>query len=240
VKIPRTTIALCLFLTCCQTEHIANYPAMPAAQATRILLQRSQSIQTISAEGLVTLERPSGDTLRLDAAMVIQRPGSARLRAWKLGQAVFDITLTPAGLWVAAPRQDPSIFSDNTANLMRRWLRLITGAFEDQPLASDDNGASLVLKWSADDGATIICEVDRKTLVARRYILTDRLGRERFTLELARYAEFNGIVWPRRIEAKSPDGRIVIDLRDVQMNGELPSAAFRPPARAVRIPETQP
>jgi hypothetical protein len=172
--------------------------------------------------------------------MAIQRPGNARLRAWKLGQAVFDITLTPAGLWVVAPAQNPAIFSDKTANVMRQWLRLITGDFEDQSLTSDDNGASLVLQWTADDGATIVCEVDRKTLVARRYILRDRLGRGHFTLELGRYAESNGFVWPRRIEAISPDGRIIIDLHDVQINGELPSAAFRPPARARRVPETQP
>jgi len=232
--------ALCLMLAGCQTEHIAHYPPMPAAQATEIFIKRNRSIRSVSAQGLVTLERPGGDTLRLDAVFAIAHPGNARLRAWKFGQAVLDITLTPAGLWVVAPRQDPTLFSDQTANFMRQWLRLITGTFEDQSFISDDSGAQLVLKWSADDQATMICEVDRKTLTARRYVLRDRQGQEHFTLALARYAEFNGVAWPGRIEAVSPAGRIVIDLHDVEINGQLPSAAFHPPARAVKIPETQP
>ncbi|HEY1629606.1 MAG TPA: hypothetical protein VGF52_07085, partial [Tepidisphaeraceae bacterium] len=224
-----------LLLAGCEAEHIPTYPPMPASQATRILADRSRSIRNISAQGLITLQRTDGQTVRLDAAMAIERPGNARLRAWKFGQAVLDITLTPQGLWIVALR-DATAFGDKTANLTRRWLGLITGTFDDPGVIADESGPRLVLKQQTND-ATILCEVDRKTLTARRYLLRDRQGQDRFTLTLSRYAQFNGIVWPRRIEAVSDAGRIVIDLHDVQINGELPASAFHPPARAMKIPE---
>jgi outer membrane lipoprotein-sorting protein len=235
----RTIFALSLLLGGCETEHIPAYPPMSAQQAMQILVDRSRSIKNVSTQGLITLQSSNGDTVRLDAAMAIQGPGNARLRAWKFGQAVLDITLTPLGLWIVAP-QNENTFGNNTANLTRQWLGLITGTFEDPSLIADESGPRLILKQQADDGTTIVCEVDRKTLTARRYVLRDRQGQDRFTLTLSRYAEFNNIVWPRRIEAVSPAGRIVIDLHDVQINGELPPAAFRPPPRAVKISETQP
>jgi hypothetical protein len=242
MTLPRTMTALCLLLAGCEAEHIANYPPMSSQQATQILLDRSRSIKSISAQGLITLARPDGQTVRLDAAMAIQPPGNARLRAWKLGQAVFDITLTPQGLWMVAPPEEssgdpPGAFGGNTAAMTRRWLGLLTGTFEDPGLTADDREARLILKRQTNDGATIVCEIDRESLTARRYVLRDGEGRERFTLTLSRYAEFNGIAWPRRIEAISPSGRILIDLHDVEINGALPSGAFHPPGRAVKVLE---
>jgi hypothetical protein len=240
MKSLRTTMALCLFLAGCNSEHIATYPPMSDQQAMQILVDRSRAIKTVSAQGLVTLERPSGETVRLDTALAIQPPANARLRAWKLGQAVFDITLTPRGVWVVAPQQDPTSFGDDTANATRQWLRLMTGTFENACMITDDTGPRLVLKQAADDGATIICEVDRNTLTARRYILRDRQDRQQFTLTLSRFAEFNGIAWPQKIEAAGPSGRLTIDLNEIEINAELPPAAFHPPARAVKLAETLP
>jgi len=240
MKSLRATMALCLFLAGCNSEHIATYPPMSDRQAIQILIDRSRAIKTVSAQGLVTLERPGGQTVRLDAALAIQPRANARLRAWKLGQAIFDITLTPQGVWVVLPQQDPTSFGGNSANATRQWLRLMTGTFENAGVIADDTGPRLVLKQAADDGAIILCEVDRNTLTARRYILRDRPGRRQFTLTLSRYADFNGIAWPQKIEAAGPSGRITIDLNGVEINGELPPAAFHPPARAVKLAETLP
>jgi hypothetical protein len=244
MRLSRTTMALCLFpcflFVGCDSEHIATYPSMSDQQAMQILIDRSRRIRTVSAQGLVTLERPSGEIVRLDAALAIQPPTNARLRAWKLGQAVFDITLTPQGLWVVTPQEDQTPFGDHTANVTRQWLRSMTGTFEDAGVIAEDSVTRLILKQQADNGATIVCEVDRKTLTARRYILRNRDFQQRFQLTLSRYAEFNGIVWPQRIEAVGPSGSITIDLREIEINGELPSAAFHPPARAVKLAETLP
>ena len=240
MKSLRATMTLCLFLAGCNSEHIATYPPMSDQQATQILIDRSQAIKTVSAQGLVTLERPTGQTIRLDAAMAIQPPANARLRAWKLGQAVLDITVTPQGVWVVAPQQDPTRLGDHTANATRQWLRLMTGTFENAGVIADDNGPRLVLKLAADNGATIICEIDRNTLTARRYILRDGEDWQQFTLTLSQYADFAGIPWPQKIEAEGPSGRITIDLNEIEINGELPSAAFHPPARAVKLGEMLP
>jgi hypothetical protein len=244
MRLLRTTAALwllpCFLLVACDREHIATYPSMPDQQAMRILIDRSRTIRTVSAQGLVTLERPNGQTLRLDAALAFRPPTNARLRAWKLGQAVFDITLTARGVWVVSPQQDPAAFSDNTAKDTRQWLRLMTGTFESAGLIADETGSRLVVKQAADDGATITCEVDRNTLTATRYILRDAQGQQQFELKLSRYADFDRIVWPQRIEAAGPSGRIAIDLNQIEINGELPPAAFRPPARAVKLAERLP
>jgi outer membrane lipoprotein-sorting protein len=250
LNLPSRTLRLCgsilfILITGCATEHIPTYPPMPPAQAMKVLADRAHAIHTVSAQGLITLTRDNGDTVRLDAAVVLQPPQRARLRAWKFGQAVFDMTLTPEGLWLIAPRQDSHTreiraAGANTGKLMRQWLHLITGAFDDPGTVPREEGNRLILIHAEPDGMTMTCEVDRKTLTPRRYTLKDPKGATRFALVLSRYIEISGTVWPRRIEASSDSGRIRIDLRDVEINGELPPAAFRPPARAEKIPEKFP
>ena len=229
----------------CQTEQIPTYPPMPSSPAMKILADRSHAIRTISSEALLTLTRDNGDTVRLDAAIVLEPPHRARLRAYKFSRAVFDMTLTPEGIWLISPqegnrRKEILAAGANTGNLTREWLRLMTGEFDAPGITVVETSDQLWLKQPCEDGTTLICQIDRKTLTPRRYTLTDSKGVERFTLTLDRYAEFSGIVWPRRIEAKSETGNVLIELHDVEINGTLPPAAFKPPARAEKIAEKSP
>ena len=229
----------------CQTEQIPTYPSMPSSQALRILADRSHAIHAISAQAMLTLTRDNGDTVRLDAAIVLQPPDRARLRAYKFSRAVFDMTLTPEGLWLISPqegdrRQEILAAGANTGKLTREWLRLMTGEFDAPGMTVVERPEELRLQQPRENDSTLICRIDRKTLTPRRYTLTDAQGRERFTLMLDRYAEFAGVVWPRRIEAKSETGNILIELHDVEINGALPPGAFRPPARAEKIAEKSP
>ena len=77
---------------------------MPAA--LRILQDRGAGGEDGSqAASLLTLTRPDGQSVRLDAALVMSLPDhSVRLRAWKFNQAVFDLTLNPQGLWIECLR----------------------------------------------------------------------------------------------------------------------------------------
>jgi outer membrane lipoprotein-sorting protein len=236
-----TALLLLPVLAGCAHEQVPAYPRMSEQETLTVLRDRSHAIRTISAQGLVTLTRGNGDSVRLDAVVVMQPPDRARLRAWKFAQAVFDMTLTPDGLWIIVPehdehRPDLRAAGSNTAQLTRQWLQLMTGSFDNLALALRPNGGKLLLTEANDDGTTMYCEIDRLTLTPRRYVIKDRVGAERFSLTLGDYAEFGGIAWPRKVEAVSQAGRILIELRDVEINGDLPPGVFHPPARAEKMP----
>ncbi len=238
-------VCLLFLLTGCHTERIPTYPPMSSTQAMEVLAKRSRSIHSISAQALLTLTRDDGDTVRLDAALVMQPPDRVRLRAWKFGRAVFDMTLTPEGLWLIAPqegdrRKEILAAGANTGTLTREWMRLMTGAFDLPGMTVEETAGQFRVKQIREDGSTLLCEIDRKTLTPRRYALKDRDGILRFELRLDRYMEIVHIVWPRRIEAKSSTGNILIELHDVEINGSLTPAAFRPPARAEKMSGTLP
>jgi hypothetical protein len=225
----------------CAHEHIPTYPPMGDDQAITILHDRAQAIHTISAQALVTLTRSNGESVRLDAAVALQPPERARLRAWKFGQAVFDVTVTPQGLWLIVSRNDEHhqellTAGSNAGKLIRQWLGLMTGSFEGDARVVGRTSRTLQLQQPGEDGTTLECILDLKTLTPRRYAVRDRAGAERFSLVLSHYAEIGPTVWPRRIEAVSESGRIAIDLHDVEINSDLPPGAFHPPARAVKLP----
>ena len=66
--------------------------------------------------------------------------------------------------------------------------------------------------------------------------MLDESGAPRFTLELHDYADFNGIVWPQRLVATSEMGKVIVDLRSLEINRGLPASAFVPPRRAEKLP----
>jgi hypothetical protein len=236
-----TGLLLVAVLTGCAHEHIRAYPPMSEAQALETLREHSHAIKTVSSAGTLTLTRPNGDGVRLDAALALQLPDRARLRAWKFGHAVFDMTLTPDGLWLAAEQNDERkkdvlAAGSNAAALTRQWLQLITGSFDGPGIMLTGDGKMLQFTRRNDDGTILLCEIQRKTLTPRTYFLKNAEAQERFSLRLGDYAEINGITWPHRIEAVSETGRISIDLRDVSINTELAPNAFRPPARAEKVP----
>ncbi len=226
---------------CAKEEHIPLYSSMPPADAMRVLAERSRNIHAVSGEGLITLTHGAGDTVRLDAAVVLQPPEKARVRAWKFGSAVFDMTLTPEGLWLIAPddskrREEIRAAGNNIGKLTREWLDLMGRLFEKTDIAVEENGAFLVVKQQRAEGMSLTCKVERKTLTPREYILRDSGGVARFTLTLKQYVEVGGTVWPKEISAKSSSGEILIELREVEINGEIPPSAFKPPSRAEKLP----
>ena len=88
-------------------ENLPLYPWTDDQTALRELAVRAHAVKTISAAAMLTLTRPDGQSVRLDGAVAISLvQKSVRLRAWKLGQAVFDLTLTPVGLWIETPKDE--------------------------------------------------------------------------------------------------------------------------------------
>jgi hypothetical protein len=195
----------------------------------------------MSAQCTLTLTRSNGESIRLDGAIVMRPPDSVRLRAWKLSQAVFDLTLTPEGLWIEAPRDRagrekvlPGSLS--AAQMARAWMVMSGEFFCDPGARVEDRGGPSVCVERLMQGQRIVCAVERATLTPRRYSVIDRDGVERFALNLEGYEMIGGIPWPVRWSARSEKGKIGIELKEVELNGELAPNAFVPPRRAERIP----
>jgi hypothetical protein len=236
----RIALLLVAILAGCHATNLPTYPRMPIDHTLQKLAQKQHEIGTISAEAAITIDDPHGQSIHLDAAIVMRPAEFVRLRAWKVGLAVLDLTLTSDGVWVAGPRDDSHRdeirrAGGNAAKIARTWS-LLAGRFFDSPdLQSEEHGNALIVTRPWEDGS-VRCEVDRSTLTIKRYILLDRTNQSRFTLDLERYANFNGIVWPQRMIARSDSGTITIDVRGVEFNGELPADAFVPPRRAEKLP----
>ena len=202
-----------------------------------MLAERAAGVKTLSAQCRLTLTRPGGESVRLDGAVVMEPPGRLRLRAWKFNQAVFDLTLTPDGLWVMTPgdegrREKVLPASLSAAQFGREWAVLNGGFFLEPDLAAGGDRKWLDVRRRTGDGRSVLCRVDRATLTPRRYEMRDPAGKVRFRLALSDYEVVAGVPWPMALAARSGDGRIDVRMKDVELNQELAPSAFRPPRRA--------
>ena len=224
----------------CSRENIPVYPQMSSSDALNIVDTRNQKIHTITATGLITLTEPDGDSVRLDTVVVLEPPENARINAKKFGRTIFDMTLAKHTVWIVAPKDDRRrkefmAAGSNTGKLTHQWLALLTH-FRDDQTTVEETETHFILK-KPDHEMTITCMIDRKTLTARSFVLTDANGQNRFSLALSHYRQIGDLIWPCRIEAIAPTGQIQIDLDDVAINSPIEPAAFVPPARAEKLEE---
>lgn len=223
----------------CQHERLPTYRLLDVKQTCAALARHAADVKTASASGALELRRSDGRHVRLDLAVALKPPDIGRLRAWKFGQAVFDLTIHGDEVWLELQRDDKNANERITATarqLARVWRLLNGSLFNDSNLRSEMHGDRLRLERRVANEPTIVCVVNRDTLTPRQYVLLDDAGRVRFSLELDHYRAFGNIVWPMRMIATSESGRIVIELRQVDMNAELSPAAFKPPRRAEKLP----
>lgn len=222
-----------------QPENLPLYHWTDDATGLRDLSQRAHAVKTVSAAALLTLTRPDGQSVRLDGAIAVSLPQkSVRLRAWKLSQAVFDLTLTPQGLWIEMPRdanrREQVAPASLSASQLARALSIFGGDVFDGPDVQmiDRGGPQFQVGKPIEDGQTMVADVDRRVLVVRQYRLAGASAAVHFTLTPMQYRTIDGILWPTRLIARGDTGTIDIELRDVELNGELPPAAFVPPRGA--------
>lgn len=235
--------SLAVLATAGCTSHgppLPTYPRLSDAETIHVLAERSHSIHTVTGEGLLTLTRPDGESVRLDAAIVSAPPGKVRLRAWKFGQAVFDLTVNETGVYLITPdessrKEQIKAAGVSAAQLAKTWSLLSGGYFDGAGLSTTDRGDTLELRRQVD-GQTVTCDVDRPTLTPRKYTLIDPEGRGRFSLTLDHYTLVSGVPWPGRMTAVNDGGTIVVTLRTVEINGEVAPEAFKPPRRAEKLP----
>jgi len=224
-----------------EKETIPTFPLLDAPTSLQTLAQRARLVRTLSGEGLITLTKPTGESVRLDAAIVMRPPNEARVRAWKFGRAMIDLTVTTPGVWAVTP-DDPERKEQlksagmNAGKLAKTWSVLSGGFFSDSNLSAEVRGSKLIVRRQITAEPTVVCVVDRATLTPRKYILLDDVGKERFSLTLSRYRQFGEIAWPMRLIALSEGGTVEVELREVEINPELAENAFVPPRRAEKLP----
>ncbi len=225
----------------CATDNLPKQPHLDPPAAIEYLARQDAKVKSVAGEGSVTLTRASGESVRLDMAIAAAFPDRVRLRAWKFGQAVFDLTLTPDGVWilVADPKRRDKIIpaGGNAANFLRGWSMLHGGFFTDPNLKTVDvNDETFSLERPTSEGAVVRAEVDRKTLTMRRHSALDDKRQERFSLQYEQYRVIDGIPWPTRMRAHSAQGEILVEIDDVQLNARPPENAFVAPRRAEKLP----
>jgi outer membrane lipoprotein-sorting protein len=253
---------------------IKTYDWKGEQAAVQTLSQRAQSIHSVRATGTLVLTSADNQHVTLDAAIVAQIPlrasggggrvfetgggesaatgedrtaVSLRIRTWKFGQAIFDLTAKPEGIWIASdsgrdaePKSDDRLRSLKPETISQAW-NLFFGDFFSRPGLTyiDTPGRTFSLERH-DNGTTIDCDVDRATLTARQYRITDDHGRVRQTLTLARYQELGEppttTPWPMLIIANGDEGQVQVRFDEVEVNPELEEAVFTPPKRAVKQP----
>ena len=223
---------------------LPTYPRMPDDRALLVVADRLDTVRSISASADVTLTSPDGRSIRLDGAFIATPPSKARLRAWKFGTCVFDMTVLPEGVWVFVPESGPGeqrsrdLSGISSASIAPALELLAGGYFRGaHPSPGESSPQTLVATGPALGRDTVRCDIDRATLTPRRFRFA--LNPAQGELLLERYSLIGTTVWPRSISFRGPDGDILIRLNAVELNTELPPAAFEPPARARPLPKMQ-
>ncbi len=240
--------AILTLLAGCSNSVPANPPqiyTVPDGRAAiQVLRTRYASVHTFSAQCQFKLVDPNQQSVHFDGVLVQSEDQRIRLRAWKMGTAVFDLTLRPDGLWIKTP-DDPKraakiIAVTHQASDLARQLLWFNGGFFVDPgiIIESASPATITYRRDLENGSKMYCEVDRPTVTPRHWWLLDDKGQWRFGLEMTDYGDFNGISWPTHIVAKADaadqqaGGDIDIHLSDLEFNGELGPKAFDPPPGA--------
>ena len=230
------------------TSKLPTYQWETDGEALEVMRERARSVKSIEAACDITLTDPQGQSVVLDGAMAARNPGWLRLRAWKLNSAVFDLTMTPEGLWLMRPdsadidRRLPAAF--NAGQIAEAWALLNGEVFADDLVWLREKATGQLEQFGTptdratpSDRGSIVLSVDRSTLTLQRVlILNDDANTARAELRLSRYRMVDEVPWPHDLELRSDDGVIRLRLRDVSLNAEPAPSAFVPPRRAVRQP----
>jgi hypothetical protein len=91
---------LLVFVIAGCAARLPTYPPMEGLAAAEVMSQRAAQVRTISGPARIQLRDPTGQSVELDAAIAAELPGKVRVRAWKMGHAVMDITIIGAQAWV--------------------------------------------------------------------------------------------------------------------------------------------
>jgi len=227
---------------------LPTYAIMSDRDSLNLIAARQSTIKTVSARCDIVLTDPQGQTVNLDGALLAM-PATptgpkVRLRAWKLGQAVFDITLTNGQAWLIAP-DDPRIPNPadtstpaQTSRRIAEALDFIGPAFFQSATIASSTPTSITASSADTTSTPTFCQIDRATLTPQRFTSGGKDASIAAISEIffSDYRLLGAIPWPHRLHLTSPGGTVIVSMSDVELNAELPPSAFVPPARARQLP----
>ncbi len=232
----------CLLLACAGCTHaLPRYSWHGPEAALDTMRHRDRGVQTFSATCRLLLRAESGD-VELSGVLIARPPSHLRLRASKLSHTVFDITLTPEGLFVLTKRRENH--GSKAASLLTRdglveAASLLPG-FAPQAtwqIHDDAHERYFSRKRTLDHGESVItCSVEKNTLTTTRCDYRDRAGSVRQSITFDDYRAFGEVVWPMHLIGVGTGGSFEILFHTVEINPDLPPRAFVPPHRAVKQP----
>jgi outer membrane lipoprotein-sorting protein len=237
------SIAATTTFAACSTPspRLPTYPPMSGANSLEVISDRLESVRSVSSTCGITLTDPAGQSTQLEGVFLAAPPDRFRLRAWKLGHAVLDVTVVGGDVWIKKPerRHDRSGAELDTSLEGARFAEVCSlvgpeffrSAVEVSPPGSSQ---TLVVEGPVpgSDQDRITCTVDRRTLTPRRFAGTESAS-DAFVL-LDGYRVIAGVPWPTQIRAAGGPGEIRLHQREVELNIDLPEGAFTPPQNAVR------
>jgi hypothetical protein len=234
VLMPGLWVIVTLLAACTSRPPLPRHPSMAADEALQLIAERLESVRTISATCDMVMTDAAGQTVRLDGAIAAEAPSRVRLRAWKLGRVVFDVTMLDGRVWLMLPEGHEG--NVQTKDFLEVAELMGAAFFRAAVVVPAELTAQrlVVSGWGLGESA-ILCEIDRPTLTPRIYTVLGR-PREEASVILDRYAVMGGVPWPMRIQVNRSSGEVVVIFRDVEINSSLPEGALAPPRRAVLRP----
>jgi hypothetical protein len=234
-------LAAVLMLAGCAKPWVRPYVWTDERAALAELAARAERIKAVRAACGLTMTDAAGESVTFDGAVNVRVDDEGvwmRLRAWKLSQAAFDLTVRPDGVWIAAPERAEGDMGEVDASQIGAAWSLFMGGFFSSPDAEvvDDGGPTFIVRRAMEKGVRVECTVERATLTPTSYVVLDREGVERQRLTLWMYRELGpgGEPWPMRVRASGPQGSLEVRLEDVELNPMLDQSVFTPPRRAVK------
>ncbi len=237
---------------------LPTYAALSAEESLRVIALRQARITSVWAQCDIVLTDADGQRVPLDGvllAMPLAPTGPrVRLRAWKLGRSVLDLTLAEGAVWLVAPENSPlnnrgtpssdlpTPPADAAASPAQPARRIAAALDFIGPRffqAATVVGSSATTITAAGPGAdNTTCEIDRATLTPRVFMRGGAEGRSAVAgdLRLSEYRLIGTIPWAHRLRLSGPGGAADVLMSDVELNGDLPAGAFTPPVRARRLP----
>jgi len=212
-----------------------------AAAAAALLSARRDAVQTVQTQATLRFTPAGKKPQTLDAQLVYAAPDRARLRAGKLNHNVFDLTVTPEGVWTAVSPRVTDRAPDAEAGLVRLaevLPFLLSGPdYADADVAATQKKDRLNLIWKHGLGV----ELDAATLTPLRFALTDPQRPDRAPVVIKPVytvydAAGRGVPWLHSAAASGGFGRVELTFYDVVLNDDLNPRAFRPPRRATAHP----
>lgn len=209
---------------------LPDHSALSREEVPKMIAKEGAKLRDVEAEIVAYMRMPNGSG-SFDGALVLKRPSSLRMKAFRGGSATFmDLLLTEAGATLYLPGESKAYLAEpeQPIRLGKGEMSLTARQFLDSMTFSTDlSGGEVVAsgrEWVFRDGKREYA-FDRATLFLSRAILYDANGRPALTSLYREYRPSDGIWFPRLIEIRDGGGtfQLTIFVRKARINlGPLP------------------